>query len=319
MKKNRKFTVVHGKRRGRTGEKLTYFLLAAVIIVFGIQALYSFARDALTARFVRTVVVENGVLETLQPVAGVIVREERVVAAPSTGKLEWLVDEGERLAIGTPVARIKTGENSWQTVHTSASGVIIMQLDGLEGVLQPRSLTKINVPLIQKLPLQPSRLSAGEEVTQGSLLFKIVDNFTWYYAVELSVGEYAGLSEQSSVTLRFSFAPDQDATGQPVVVEEGEDKVILIFEMKDDVDGCFTERLASADVITKRTLGIVLPASALIERGDETGVYILDKSVVRYRPVDVMDAWQGEAVVSGLRIGFPVITNPSLVREGQRL
>lgn len=319
MKKNRKFKVVHGKRRGRTGEKLVYFLLTAVIVLFGIQAFYSFARDALTARFVRTVVVENGVLETIQSVEGVIVREERVVAAPATGKLEWLVGEGERLAIGTPVVRIKTADNNWQTVHTSVSGVIIMQLDGLEGVLQPQSMTEINVPLTRKIPFKPSRLSAGEEVRQGSLLFKIVDNFTWYYAIELTAGEYAGLSEQSSVTLRFSFAPDQDATGQPVVVEEDGDKVTLIFEMKDDVDGCFTQRLASADVITKRVRGIVLPTSALIERGDETGVYILEKSIVRYRPVDVIDTWQEEAVVSGLRIGFPVITNPNLVREGQRL
>ena len=149
--------------------------------------------------------------------------------------------------------------------------------------------------------------------------FKMVDNFTWYYVVEMSADEYAGLSERSSVTLRFSFAPDQDASGQPVVIEDGGDMVTLIFEMKDDVDGCFTERFASANVITKRTSGIILPVSALIERGNETGVYILEKSVVRYRPVDVIETWQSEAVVSGLRIGFPVITNPNLVREGQRL
>lgn len=319
MGRNRKFTVVHGKRRGRMREKLLYFFLTAVIIVFGLQALYSFARDALSARFVKTVVVENGVLETVQPVEGVIVREEKVMAAPATGKLEWLVGEGERLAIGTPAARIQTGETSWQTVHTSASGIIIMQLDGLEGVLQPRSMTEINVPLTRKIPFKPSRLSAGEEVRQGSLIFKMVDNFTWYYVVEMSADEYAGLSERSSVTLRFSFAPDQDASGQPVVIEDGGDMVTLIFEMKDDVDGCFTERFASANVITKRTSGIILPVSALIERGNETGVYILEKSVVRYRPVDVIETWQSEAVVSGLRIGFPVITNPNLVREGQRL
>ncbi len=319
MKKNRNLTVVQGKRQNRTGKKLVCFLLAAVAIYFCVPMLYSFGLDALGARFVRTVVVESGVLETLLAVEGVIVRKERVVTAPASGKLEWVVEEGERLSVGTLAARIKTGESTWQAVHTPAPGLIIMQLDGLEGVLQPQSLTEINVPLTRKLPLQQRSLLTGEEVTRGSVLFKMVDNFTWYYLIELSAHEYAGLSERASVTMRFSFTPDQDVTGRLDVVKQEDDKVTISFEINGAVDHCFKERFSSADVVTKRTRGTVLPASALIEQEGETGVYILDKSVVRYRPVDVLDAWQGKVVVSGLRIGFSVITNPNMFREGQRL
>ncbi|EEG77606.1 HlyD family efflux transporter periplasmic adaptor subunit [Dethiobacter alkaliphilus] len=319
MRKRRPFAVISGKQKKKSsGEKIVYILLMLALGLLVLQVTYSLGRSVFASLFVDTVTSENSVLEHTVSASGVLVRDEHVVAAPLTGTLHWLVPQGERVPLGATVATITTAGGIQQKVTAPVPGMLIKQLDGLEGELQPKALADIRPEKINDV--KPQQAESGEDVQQGSIIFKLVDNYTWYFVAGMSRQEYNDFREFSaSARLRFSFAPKEEVRSQSAKLSETDETVTVAFTLQQDIDGGFTERFAEADVIMRGTSGIVLPSSALLLRGDETGVYVVEKSVVRYRSVDVLDVAGDQVVVDGLRPGFPIITNPGLVREGQRL
>ena len=291
-------------------------MLAVAALV--LLATYFLARSTLTSVLLKTVVSEESVLEQLVSVSGVIVRDEHVVAAPVTGTVRWVAVAGARLASGASVAKIYTADGGVQNIAAPVSGVMIPVLDGLEGVLQPNALENINVAEVRKLSQKSQAVQDGAEVKLGSIFFKLVDNFSWYYVVNLSRAEFALLTPQKN-SLRFAFSPQEEVSASWMVLAENEDTVRLAFALNEDVEGAFLQRLSDAEIVVRRFTGFVLPSSALISRGAETGVYVLEKSLVSYLPVKVLGQVGENAVIEGVRAGRTVIKNPFLVSEGQRL
>ena len=321
MRKKRAFTVIHGhQKKKRPVEKWVTFLIVAVVAIFILKAGFSFAREQIATVFVNTVMSEEDVLEQVVTVKGVIIRKETVVAAPVTGTVQWSSVEGERLALGAKVAAITTATGVSQSVVTPSPGIVVKQLDGLEGALQPQSLDQIDVvQILKQADKKLHQIKSGELVQQGTMVFKVVDNFTWYFMADFSQDSYQEVKDLTNMRLRFSFSPDEEAVGQKSSVQESDERVTLVLEFKNTVTDCLSERFAEAEVVVKRTRGVVLPSSALVSRGEETGVYILEKSVVRFRVVDVVEADGDKVVIDGVRQGSQIITNPILVREGMRL
>ncbi len=319
MKQKRKFAVIPGKGKKRgIKEKFRRGILILAAAVLALLAAYIFAGNTLTGWLLKTVVSEESVSEQLVSVSGVIVRDERVVAAPVSGTVRWVAAAGERLAAGASVAKIYTADGGVQNIAAPVSGVIISVLDGLEGALQPGDLERIDAAEVRKLSKKTQALSDGDAVKQGSILFKVVNNFSWYYVIDLSRDDFALLTSQRK-RLRFAFSPEEEVQASWVVLKEDEDSVRLAFALSEDVEGSFVERLSDAEIVVRRMTGSVLPSTALISRGAEKGVYILEKSVVSFLPVKVLGEVGGNVVVEGVRCGRTVIKNPFLVREGQRL
>jgi putative membrane fusion protein len=320
MKKRRNFSVIHGtKKKKKPGEVLLYVMLLTAVGLLVLQATYSFAREVLASVFVKTVISENTTLEQVISVNGVIVRNEQVVAAPITGTVQWFAAEGERVGVGTKIATITADNGTTQSVFAPVAGVIIRELDGLEGVLQAKSLRTLDLTQATKKAQKSHVVFENEGVRQGTMLFKVVDNYTWYLVTELAADEYLALSESGRSPLRINFSSPEEMKSSWSLLAEEADRVRIAFELKKEVAESFSQRFVTADIIVKRTTGLVLPAKALVLNGEETGVYVLDKSKVRYRQVDVIEATEDQVVVEGVPTGYSVITNPFLLREGQRL
>ncbi|MCR3921804.1 MAG: hypothetical protein NUK65_04690 [Firmicutes bacterium] len=322
MKKRKPFTVIPGKKPKRTGEKVLSVLFAVAIGLLALQGVWTMARNLVAAVFVNTVVAQEGVLEQSVQAQGIIVREERVVASPLTGALRWQAEDEVRLAIGAPVATITTLGGVSQTVLMPGPGMVIRQLDGLEGILQPHILASpasIDFAKLRDAPETIVQTPDESEVQQGSLIFKVIDNYRWYYVAQFEQDHFTSLEGKNEAYLRFSFAPAEDVYAGIMHMQNDDDTITVSFSLQNDVAGCFTERFADAEIITQRTAGIVLPISALLVRGEDIGVYVVNQSRVQYRSVTVLQADSEQVVVRGMLTGLPVITNPSLVKEGQKL
>lgn len=320
MRKKKQFYVVSGKgKRKKHSEAIFRVLLFTAVGLLLLQATYSLARDALAGMLVKTVISEDSVLEQLISVSGVLVRDEYVVAAPVSGVIRWNMTEGNRVAVGTGVASIHTENGGVHLLKSPVPGVLVYKLDGLEGELQPNALATIEMSQLRKRSVKEHIIADGKDVSQGTMLYKIVNNYDWHFVAELTLRDFQSLDERKNSRLRFTFSPEEEIVATWKVVGEGEDTVTLAFTLKEDVEGCFSRRFAEAEIIVSRFTGLVLPSSALVLRGEEAGVYVIDKSVVRYLPVNVVETAGEQVVVEGVRTGFTVVTNPSLLREGQRL
>jgi len=325
--RKRKFTVIEGQRGKKQRRSVKGGFLLITIVLLAVLGAWFGGRKLAAKLLVETVIAYEDVLEQTLNVDGVLVREENVVAAPTSGTLRWLVQEGERVPSGYPVAEITTVGGSVVTVTAPQPGIMVPQLDGFEQILQPHGLSQIDPALLQK---QAQEEEADEEKTEGtaeafvlkgSFLFKIVDNFPWYYVAQFEGNRFIKLEEQSKVAISFSFAGEEvePVAARITEIRTEEDLVTVVFQLQEEVDGYYRERFTRADIIYARARGIILPASALILRDDEVGVYVLIKSKVRYRKVEVLETYDDQVVVDGIQPGLPVIINPSWVEEGQQI
>lgn len=321
MRTKRRFTVIPGSKKngGKKGQKVALAIAAAAVAILLLQALFTLGHNFVAARFIQTVVADEGVLETVLPVKGAIAREERLVAAPATGILSWLADEGEKVAVGKDIARISLADGRIVTISAPVPGLLSFQLDGLEGTLVPHGLASVSTNFLEELVPSQRRTESGDMVSQGSLVGKIIDSFAWYFLASVPAEEVRGLDGAGTCRARFPFSRGEAVRGRLAYWGEEGDRVLLALEFDVDLDGYLNERFIEAEIVLKQTSGVVLPASALETREDGTGVYTLEKGTVRFRPVEVLAEVDGEVAVSGIPPGLSVITNPALVREGQRL
>lgn len=327
QKARRRFTVIEGQRGKKQKRNFKGWLLFATIMSAILLAAW-FEGRKLAARFmVETVVAYESVLEHALSVEGVLVREEKVAVAPASGLLHWLVQDGERVPNGYPVAEITALGGTVVTVTAPKPGIFVRRLDGYEQTIQPHGLSQINPALLQRQAesAEEEELSIeaveGTFVQKGSFLFKIVDNFPWYYVAQFAGNRFTKLEEQGKVVINFAFTGKEANPVAAKVTEirtEGE-LVTAVFQLQEEVNGYYRERFAQAEIIYAGTRGIVLPPSALVQRDQEVGVYVLIKSKVRFCKVEVLDTKDDQVAVSGIQPGLPVIINPSWVEEGQQL
>lgn len=318
-RRQRKFVVLPGSKSKHRRFKPAYIIFGAATLFFVLQPLYSLTHSFLASRFIQVALAEKGVVRNSIAVSGVFVRDEQVVAAPATGRLTWLVREGMRLSAGAAVAELASG-GQVLTVTAPRAGIVALWLDGLEGVLQPGASPEIDLAgLLQQTPTK-RQFGSGELVEQGSMLFKIVDNYRCLFMFTLSDAEYLPLGLADGHLLRFMFDSGQEMAGNLAWRQINENgKVTLAAELATETNAILPGRFASAALLGSETRGVTVPSSALVQREGGTGIYTLVEATVRFRSVEIKAVGKEKAVVGGLNEGATVIANPWLVREGQRL
>lgn len=77
------------------------------------------------------------------------------------------------------------------------------------------------------------------------------------------------------------------------------------------------QRWLSVRLVTSSCRGMIVPATALVEKNGKTGVYVLFKQRTRWHQVEVVGKVGDKAAVRGLEEGTPVVGNGQAVREGE--
>lgn len=95
------------RRRSETGRsKLVLFVLTALVLLIA----FPWLRRVVASQLIRMTQAEQGVIEIIAPGDGVLIRSETVVTTPIAGTVTLLQDEGSRVRVGTPIARIANDE-----------------------------------------------------------------------------------------------------------------------------------------------------------------------------------------------------------------
>jgi len=201
------------------------------------------------------------------------------------------------------------------TVAGDKPGLLSYYLDGWE------TLDRGNYHLPEQFNREPAISAAGLFVEEGQPLFKIVNNWQWYFNVVLPLDPGRTVAAQKKVTFTFAFAPVNpvEALLEESRIDSAAGEVRLSYRLDRQLPGFERARWSGARLSFQRQEGIVIPHSALVERENETGVFVNSGGTVRFVPVTVIRRQDGRVMVEGIEAFSMVITRPHLVREGQRL
>lgn len=198
------------------------------------------------------------------------------------------------------------------------AGLLLHRLDGWEGCDEGLYLEADQYADAAKSAFTATK---GIYVEADQPILKVIDNWQWFYHVLLPLKEGRIAAARENVLLEFPFAPGQPVQARVVLLEidAGNEEVRLAYCINKQFPGFEALRRSPAELIFERSRGLIIPAGALIERGDVTGVYLSHGGRAKFSEVAVTRIQEGRAMVEGLEPGSMVIARPDLVEEGQRL
>ena len=93
----------------------------------------------------------------------------------------------------------------------------------------------------------------------------------------------------------------------------------LTYRIEQEIPGFEQMRWSGSRILLRKQYGMIIPAAALTEKGEERGVLVNRGGLIVFVPVTVIAQRDGKALVEGLAPDSLVIGRPGLVEEGQRL
>ncbi|HHX78016.1 MAG TPA: hypothetical protein GX697_06695 [Firmicutes bacterium] len=296
--------------------KFLYFLL---LLLAG-QLLWSFFLRNVVPLFMKTEVVSTTFYDQYFEGRGIFVYGEKVSISPYTGTLTWLKEEGARVAVAEPVAKIVRPGADDIIIPSPAAGILCYQTDGLEGIVRLEPDWKLEKDAFQALDPLPKAFTSGDEVIKGAPLFKIIDNHCWGMIMYLKEEEATLIKTKGNTYLSFSFKPGLYPVQSLLKEELPDGQVKVVFLLSRDVGDFFLRRWEDVRVVYDREKKISIPAAAVLTSDGKSGVYRLVRSTVTFQEVvPLKEVEDGRLLVDGLDPGTEIITNPFFFREGQRI
>ena len=190
-----------------------------------------------------------------------------------SAQLEQLKAEKNELSASLPAAKGK--------VKAAMSGYFVSKADGYETVLtcgNPESIT----------PEFMSSVSAAE--LPDGVIGKIVSDYEWYIAAEISINESLKYKEGDSLTIYTSVKsyPKLPVTVKKINISESSSSAVVVFSCNEMNSELATMRSGPMTVVTKEYDGLRVPSAALRVVDSKRGVYVLTGMQVKFVEVNIL-------------------------------
>lgn len=181
--------------------------------------------------------------------------------------------------------------------YAPKSGIVSYQFDGYEDV---------TIETFKPSQYDEAMLETMDETmnTEGTPLFKIVDNYKWYLAAEINNVCEKYLENKKYATIIVDYN-DLQIQGKIYSIINEDDKTYLILEFDRYLDGFLNERLLQFTVIYSNSEGIKIPTTAVTEK--EFLKVPLDALIKSNQRLEVRKKVTDEKLVGGESLeGIPI-------------
>ena len=203
---------------------------------------------------------------------------------------------------GSLQARISTLQAELETLEaqsagdTSAilagkAGTFSAAVDGYESVLTPERLMEMTVAEFESV--QPDE-------TDANAIGRLVTSATWYYACVVPASELSGVEEGNRATLTFARDYYQPVTMRVARLGGNEaGSRLLVLSSDRALQNVTLLRQQSAEIVFTSYSGLRVPKSAVRVENGQTGVYILEGTLAKWKPITILHD-TGESYVAAL-------------------
>lgn len=253
-------------------------------------------------------------------------REARVLSA--CAKIAELRDflescEERRSAIVREIAHLEQAL-SWAevTVLAPEAGVFYNQVDGLEERYHENrepSAADIRASLDEALRQRSQGPFDGDKVSPGQILGKIVPEETVTFFLAIPTEERPSLRQGQMVTVRTTAA-DFPARIERVIDGKPPGYSVIVGALELGLSG--TEgfpRYLDITLVTSSARGLIVPSTALVHKNGTAGLLVVQKTVARFQPVEVVLVKGNEAVVRGISPETQIVMRGWAFLEGKRV
>ncbi len=213
--------------------------------------------------------------ESAQELLSVMNRKQAALGTPIdlSSQLESLNAEYERLSANLPQAKA--------SIIASKSGYFVSKTDGYESVFSSLKLDDITSEFLN---------SAKPKENGKNVVGKIVSDYEWYIAAEVSVDDSLKFKEGEKLTLETSVksSPKLSCTVKQINISETSENAVIIFSCNQMNSDLAIMRSAPMTIIRAEYSGLKIPKKSLRVVDSERGVYIESGMQVNFVPVNIV-------------------------------
>lgn len=271
----------------------TKIMIAGGVLLFVLLYVYIYIMPHVSDAFVETYVAEYGTLEAGAETECLLVRNETLYKAQSTGNIERVISQGKLVRKGSKIVTL-----AGNGYYNETRGVVSYFFDGMENELSEENLDDITYSAMQKTQAEDFAVQKckKKDLSAGDCIFKIVDNTAWHLCVWLEPQEAEDFVEGSSLTVDFKDGVRLKMKLK-TVVKEG-DKVKLVLYCNRYYEYFDQYRTKECKLIRSSRSGILIEESSIVEKDGTQGVYVKDKfGAYNFTPISVLTQYDKTAVV----------------------
>ncbi len=227
--------------------------------------------------------------------------------------------------------------SSIQTIYSDSPGFVALGSDGLEELLNYKTINEITSTQLKMLKDTKSNVQSDNSV-EGAPVIRIIENYKWSLIVELTTEQSGGIEKGDTVTIRPINQNRELKAFVRNIIEE-EDKKIVIFDLDEFLDNVYNLRTLTVDIIHRKYEGAMVANSSIAEKDGIEGVYTVDvNGIANFKPIKVITSNNEYSIVydgsfenkskdgsgkaekiSTVNLYDEVVTKGSKVKEGQRI
>ncbi len=225
---------------------------------------------------------------------------------------------GEELSVEAKIAELQAelvsinqGNVNYKTVASPNSGYYIGSVDGYENVADYDDVKFLDCQAINTL------LSSEKHETPANVMGKLVDEFDWYLACNVSYNESGNIAVGKTVKVNVPNTVVGIITC--TVVSKGEkdgEQVALVLKcnlMNRDVANL---RIHDIEIIVDDYTGIKINNKAIREVNGEKGVYVQRGNIIQYKKINILESNEEYSVVESVADSTYVQQYDTVITEG---
>lgn len=190
-----------------------------------------------------------------------------------SAQLSALKAEKEQLSASLPAAK--------GTLKADRSGYFVSKADGYEKELTCDNLDAVTPEYLNGIKA---------ETVDSNVVGKIVSDYEWYIAAEVTINESLNYKEGDNLTIYTSIKsyPKLPVTVSKINISENESSAVVLFACNDMNSELASMRTGPMTVVKKEYSGLKVPRSALRVVDSKRGVYVLTGMQVKFVEVNVL-------------------------------
>lgn len=171
--------------------------------------------------------------------------------------------------------------NAKGQVTAAQSGYFVSKTDGYESVLTCDNLDRITSDYISGIEAQE---------TPDNVIGKIVSDYEWYIAAQVSINESLNFKEGDSLKLYTTVKtyPQLPVTVKQINISENSSDAVIIFACSEMNSELASMRSGPMTAVKEEYSGLKVSKSALRVVDSQRGVYVLSGMQVKFVPVNVL-------------------------------
>jgi len=185
-----------------------------------------------------------------------------------------------------------------ETVTVEESGYFYSALDGYENIFSSSRIDELTLDGFAAMKESQPESAYSDTAKHG--IGKIVNDYNWYVASEVTKSDLKYFSEGYSYTVIFPYNSDIELSMKlyRIVSQTNDDRAILIFSSGTIPNNFNFLRMQEVEVVKNSYKGYRVPISAVRMVDGKEGVYILDGNIVRYKRIDPLYEADGYMIVA---------------------